>query len=851
MGQAPDTGEDVYLLGHEELQQTALSLISATELSEFRQRLHTWADRYHSQNWPPNSPDYLLRGYPKVLRETGDLRRLISLATSEHRHRCLRKKSGTDLAALTEIESSFDLMANTDGVSATLLRSASQLAFHRDSLHESNRYLPDELFSLWARLGMVERAVNHAFAQDSRDRTIEALLSIGDTMHEMGELDSFLSLINEAYGLTLSVPDPSDQAYHCAAIAHAYIRGKDSSRAARHAQEASDLIASIDPIDADNETHALISRAFAHLGDWDLAASQTEKIVGEEERAHTVASIATIAARLGDLQRSTEITYEIVNKPQRARALAQIAKEFYKAGLPAKASKLIRDAIAASRSIENPNKKAHSLAATGEALIDAEQLDWSAVVTDEAYNVALSAPADKNRTFALSAVAQTFAKARYFGHSAEVVNNMGNDSWQAMTHAYIAEEIASSGDYEKATSVAKEIGDSQQRSRALSAVAKELSKAKRCDDALDLASGIEDQRHRVEAMIEIATEIAKSGDLSRGLRLADEITDLSRSLGQNVADDPWALSDIALALAESASPDDALPVIDRMNKHAETPNLDPTIRNKIIDLASEATAWTSHSEKALEQVRRLKTSHRKAFALAHISSIRARSGDISVADQLADEAVAASRALSKPKVRSTALAAAAQATAEAGQKERALHLAEEAVKIAQALADPETHSVVLAAAAQATAEAGQKERALHLAEEAVKIARSLTDLEVQAHVMTTAAKTFCKIGEFHSARDIVSSLTESDLRAESTFEVVQDLSEIGEFHLAAQLAASLASPDVQAKAQCAIAAEAENARKALVSALRLCRWRDLAWLLGKISPGDLIHIYERLTRESR
>ncbi|MFV6027789.1 hypothetical protein [Streptomyces sp. NPDC056264] len=850
VGQAPNTGEDVYLLGHEELQQTALSLMPATEISEFLQRLHAWADHYHSQNWPPNSPEYLLRGYPKILQETSDLRRLISLATSEHRHERLRQKSGTDLAALTEIESSFDLIAGINCTSSTALGSATRLAFHRDSLHERNRHLPNKLFSLWARLGMVERAANHALVQDSYGRKIGALLAVADTMREIGDTDYFLSLTSEAYDLTLSIPDPSDQAYHCAEIAHAYIRAKDLPIAARHAKEASVLIASIDPNEVENETHALISRAFARLGLWDRALNQTETIAGDDERALTVASIAIISARSGDLQRATEIAYGISNEMQRSRALAQIAKDFHKAELATQASKLIRDAIAVGRTIKNPIEQAHSLAATGGALVDTERLDWAAVVTDEAYNVALSAPADSHRTLALSTVARTFAKSRHFGHSAEAVNSIDDGSWRALTQAYIAEEIASSGDYEKAASVAEAIEDSQQRSRALSSVAKALSRAKRCDEALVLASSL-GGKPRVEAMIEIATDITKLGDRDRGLQLADEITELSRSLSTNVADDPWALNDIAQALAESASPDDALPVIESMNKCVETPNLEPVMRSQIIDLAIEATAWTSRSENALAQVRLFETSHRKATALARISSIRTQSGDPSVARQIAGEAVATSRALSEPKARSTALAAAAQAAAEAGQKEHALNLAEEANKIVRELADLETRSLVLASTAQAIAEAGREESAVHLAYEAVEIGRSLTDFDVQAQVVTIAAKVLCRTGQFHSAREIVLSLTESDLRAEATFEVVQHLCETGELHLAEQLAVSLSSIDMQAKAQCAIALETDSVGKALVSALRICPWQDLAWFLAQVIPEELVHIYERLVSENR
>src|SRR5439155_655476 len=76
----PQTGPEVYLLGHEELHNAACHYLGATRLAGYRDRLHAWADTYRapgdgSQRWPATTPQYLLRGYPRMLR-TGTAKRV-------------------------------------------------------------------------------------------------------------------------------------------------------------------------------------------------------------------------------------------------------------------------------------------------------------------------------------------------------------------------------------------------------------------------------------------------------------------------------------------------------------------------------------------------------------------------------------------------------------------------------------------------------------------------------------------------------------------------------------------------------------------------------------------------------
>lgn len=92
----------VYLFGHETLRDLAEDTLK-DGLASCRDRLHTWAADYRERGWPDSTPSYLLRGYPRLLQATGDIPRMLALATDRHRHDRLLAATGTDAAALTEI----------------------------------------------------------------------------------------------------------------------------------------------------------------------------------------------------------------------------------------------------------------------------------------------------------------------------------------------------------------------------------------------------------------------------------------------------------------------------------------------------------------------------------------------------------------------------------------------------------------------------------------------------------------------------------------------------------------------------------------------------------------------------
>jgi len=146
--------ERVYLFAHETLRHVAQQQFGNI-LAAYRDRLHTWADTWRDRRWPTDTPQYLLRSYPRMLVSTEDLTRLLACATDQVRHDRMRDLTGGDALAFTEISTAQQLILaqpDPDLVSLALL------AVQREHLTDRNSNIPVELPAVWARIGQPNRA---------------------------------------------------------------------------------------------------------------------------------------------------------------------------------------------------------------------------------------------------------------------------------------------------------------------------------------------------------------------------------------------------------------------------------------------------------------------------------------------------------------------------------------------------------------------------------------------------------------------------------------------------------------------------------------------------------------------
>jgi tetratricopeptide (TPR) repeat protein len=285
------SGERIYVLGHEDLQELAAAHLAGPAMETYVGRLIGWAREHADAGWPMGTPEYLLRGYSRLLRKRRDAARLVPLATDRLRHDRMLDISGGDSAAIEEIAAAQEMILEGEPDTTALAR----LAVHRQYLNDRNMNIPTRLPVVWGALGYGARA--------------EALaLSIGDPTRRAAAL-SYLAACDETAAQMSDV-----SAETLAALRAALGRIGDDEERVRALGTA--------------------ARAFSGTGRGELARSFAEQ-AGALARSmpdadEAVADAAEIAAELGLLNSALDLVSGIAEE-DRFRALTRLVEPFAQA----------------------------------------------------------------------------------------------------------------------------------------------------------------------------------------------------------------------------------------------------------------------------------------------------------------------------------------------------------------------------------------------------------------------------------------------------------------------------------------------------------------------------------------
>ncbi|ALO91252.1 hypothetical protein SHL15_0035 [Streptomyces hygroscopicus subsp. limoneus] len=168
-------------LGHTELRDRVLSALG--DVSEFEDRLHAWADGYRGQGWPPDTPDYLLYDYSRMLYSTEDSERLTTIALDPRRQRALLGRASLD-AAFSDIDLSARMIRRRRPDDLTELAA---LAALRAMLMEQARAVPVGVAVAFARLGHHQRSLQFALMAPHPAEKASRLASVARTLEETGD----------------------------------------------------------------------------------------------------------------------------------------------------------------------------------------------------------------------------------------------------------------------------------------------------------------------------------------------------------------------------------------------------------------------------------------------------------------------------------------------------------------------------------------------------------------------------------------------------------------------------------------------------------------------------------------
>ena len=291
----PGTASPVYVLGHEELQSAAANALGPDMLGRYRERLHIWADAYRHQNWPPDTPEYLLGGYFSILKRTGDLPRMIGCATDRGRHDRMLDVTGGDIAALTEITSTQDLILHLDEPDLTVM---ARLAVHRSRLTDRNTRLPASLPVTWALIGNPDRAEALARSITDQDRQTEALADLALVVAQAGDTD-------RAEALARSITDQDRQTETLVNLALAVAQARDTGRAEVLARSITDpgpraqALAGLVLVAAQTRDANRATALACH------AETAARSIADPGRQAQALADLALAVAQAGDTDRAT------------------------------------------------------------------------------------------------------------------------------------------------------------------------------------------------------------------------------------------------------------------------------------------------------------------------------------------------------------------------------------------------------------------------------------------------------------------------------------------------------------------------------------------------------------------
>jgi hypothetical protein len=850
---APNTESELYLLGHEELQRIAIHYIGENRLDEYRGKLHAWAERYRAPSdgrapWPPDTPEYLLTGYPRMLTTTKDAARLTSLALDRARHDRMLELTGGDTAALNEITASQDLLL---GSQQPDLYALARLSRHRDELELRNSFIPVELPALWATLGQPDRAEQLARAMSIPSARVQAMADLARAVAATGDTDRAHRLTLHAEQTARTITHPMWRASAYSELVGAAMASGDPARARQFAELAEQSAGNV--ADLSDQAWALIELAEA------VAAS------GDHE--HTV-------------QWAERSARNISEPSERARALAQMARTMAAAGDQEQSRRLFTAAERTARSISDRSMQLWTLIELVEEAADGSDFARAQRLAVYVEQIARTISDTESQVEALAFVAAAAAAAGNDDHARRLaieVEHRAQGITEPLVLAAVAKAVSACGNHERAQLIARTVTDPHARTRALAAAAEAAAAAGEYQQAAQLAHTITYPDKSALTLADAAKTAAAAGDHDRARLLATHAERTAR----NVVAPSQQISALGV-LARAASEAGDRVCAHRLAALAEwTAQADDDLYQQVRALAAVAglaTAVGGHNHArqvaadAEQTARAITDPEDRARALAEAADAAAEAGDHKHAEQIALE-------ISVPQERVRALCAASGSAAASGNHEDGRQLATLAEQAARTIVDREEHARALSALAETWADVGDQESARQLAVYAEQMARSITDVSSQgralfnllaltagvvghAHAEQVArsiadrhwrAQSFAALaeamaasGDHERADQIANTITDTHALGRALAAVADTVAATGDHQRAEQIARTIAEPDWRAQALTSVAKAAgpPRARRLLGEAFSLGSWLTPLPVMAQFYPQEVIRFAE-------
>jgi len=821
-----DSRPEVYVLGHEGLQDSAKQFLGTVRLEAYQERLHGWADRYCERGWPEDTPEYLLRGYYRLLVATGDIGRMIACATDRQRHDRLLDISGGDNAAIEEIVAAQEVVARSSEVD---LSAMARLAVFRDYLGDRNTTIPIDLPAAWASLGRVRRAQELAGSIPHPGRRalslvelVKALTATGDfqqaksiaqSISEDGQRSAAVMVlvgamamageIGSAEALLNSVAYRGEQAVGLSILALASVRAGSFDQAVRFMTRAETGLASaawhrrVDALTA-------LAQVVAVLGDMD----QAQALIGKAE--HLVPSL---------------------KKPSwRAAAWAAIMRTAHFIDRQDKVRQIIDDAEAMARSLTDKAAQARALASLARAAGAVGEMQRAQPLLDEAEGLVRSINQSAKQAGAWGLVLKAAAAVdaervpRLASAAEGVIRSITSRDTRAAALAALARVVIASGQTEQAwrlasdaEAITRSVVDPEKHGRDLAALAKAMLGAGMLDQAEAIGQSITSTRYRVEVLISVAKAIAAAGDLDRAKTLAGSFAIPGQRAGALAA-----LAKNAATAGELAQAEEIIKSITSENPKAEA----------LIGLANGIAA-AGDLDRAEAMIRPIKSWRLQSSAFAELAEIATAKGKRGRATFFAQRAEAI--AWSAPGAgQGAALVAVVKAVAITGNLGQAF-------SIARSIDIPEQQAAAQATIVKVIAEGGDDRKAIN-------VARGIHDMHLRATAEITVAEIVAETGEADHAYRLarhaesqINRISNLSQRESLLIRLLKVIATTGRLNEAEAIIPSITTPTRQAKALITLSEMTDSSRatELIARALQLDHWTTSLAALVRVWPAAL------------
>lgn len=704
----PGESVDVFLLAHEELQVTATEMLER-HLGGYLERLHAWADGYRDRAWPEDTPEYLLRGYHRMLVANDDLDRVVELTTDKARQNRMLDLSGGDTAALAEISTAQAVLLGRAPVDLLAL---ARLAVHRDCLTRRNSNIPVGLPAVWGLVGKPNRGVALAHSFTYLSEQCEAVALLAMAVAETGDPDRANELLDEAIATVGAMPEP----YHASrALTQVACAAVHLGRFAEVPQLAS---------------LTLLGGARGALVQKVIETAAVAGVRGEDAQLLDFVAVTFAAWEdVGDLEEKVDLI---------SSAVAQHPSLFgrdYVSGMLAAVEEQVRD-------VENADNRAYLLARVARGLIacgdrehaaellgEAERhairvgpgLSWHRVPTYVAEGmIELGDRPGVRRILDLAAVSTMRPHAHAFTSVVDVAGRAGFfDLLDDLVASYptlfrasqvarlrIEQLLAHSTDFARAEQLAEAIADLDERDAAWRAIADAAAGHGRFDRAAAAMQSLGSAARRSEGFTWLAGIAAKAGNNPRAvelLRLAEVTARGSADVDRQV--------EVRASLARAAALCGAHLVANELFDHADKLlQVVERTQRRLMALPAFATAAgvVGRYDRVLARIDRdSDRSSRFRTLIAAVQGLRRTSAANGI-EVLLRRAVEEARSDPQPETAATHLAELAEVAVEVGDRALALEL------VAQADRQPIRYRYSLKDVARAMAAVGNIERALAL-----------------------------------------------------------------------------------------------------------------------------------------